>query len=272
MTRVFGKIVSIIAAAALLLVATFAQGDVRARGMFVEKKADGLEIRVLKNVGGEFKLVPASQEFRSGDEIRVQFRSNFDGFVYFVNVTPRGQTRVIYNSPVRADVVNELPGTPNVIKFDDKETGTEILKVVISRQRIPLFDEAIKNANGELGTSAASVAKELTEGTSAKPAKSPAKSEAGSAQNKATKPAAGKPDSKSENVGIIQPDNEPKMRCRGLELGKEIRCRGIELAKEDPKKNEGAVMVAIPESPKEKADTKLKPGEVAIIEIRLKHI
>ena len=250
------------------LLATSVLGQERARGMFVEKKADGLEIRVLKNIGGEFKLVPSSQEFRSGDEIRVQFRSNFDGFVYFVNVTPKGPTRVIYNSSVRADVVNELPGTPNVIKFDDKETGTEILKVVISRDRIALFEDAIKNAGGELGKSAVSVANELKDSPSAKPAK-PATNNVAPAST--AKPA-DKPGTKSENVGIIQPDNEPKMRCRGLELGTEIRCRGIELAKEDEKRGAGAVMVAIPEDPKKDADTKLKSGEVAIIEIRLKHI
>jgi hypothetical protein len=165
--------------------------------------------------------------------------------------------------------MNELPGTPNVIKFDDKEVGTEILKVVISRQRIPVFEEAIKSAGGELGKSAQSVASELADAPTTKPAGKPAASTSSSAPAKSeAKPTA----SKSENVGIIQPDNEPKMRCRGLELGKEIRCRGIELAKDDAKKNEGAVMVAIPDSPKEKADTKLKPGEVAIIELRLKHI
>ncbi|HYE71904.1 MAG TPA: hypothetical protein VEF04_01180, partial [Blastocatellia bacterium] len=157
---------------------------------------------------------------------------------------------------------------PNVIKFDDKETGTEILKVVISRDRIALFEDAIKNAGGELGKSAVSVANELKDSPSAKPAK-PATNNVAPAST--AKPA-DKPGTKSENVGIIQPDNEPKMRCRGLELGTEIRCRGIELAKEDEKRGAGAVMVAIPEDPKKDADTKLKSGEVAIIEIRLKHI
>jgi hypothetical protein len=264
----------IVPAVILALASALAAAQERARGMFVDKKADGLEIKVLKNVGGQFQLVSPSQEFRAGDEIRVQFRSNFDGFVYFVNVTPKGETRVIYNSPVRADVMNELPGTPNVIKFDDKDVGTEILKVVISRQRLPLFEDAIKNADGMLGKSAASVASELADAPPAKqgkPAQQPAPSPANKPANAGAagaKPAGGK----SENVGIIQPDNDPKMRCRGLELGREFRCRGIELAKEDAKKNEGAVMVAIPDTPQEKADAKLKPGDVAIIEIRLKHI
>jgi hypothetical protein len=265
--RLLSKLNALAAVAALVSLAALGVAqEERARGMFVDKKADGLEIRVLKNVGGKFTLVSTNQEFKSGDEIRVQFRSNFDGFVYFVNVTPKGETRVIYHNQVRADDMNELPGTPNVIKFDDKDVGTEILKVVISRQRLPLFDEALKNAEGVLGKSASSVASELTDGTPAKPAK-PATS------TPPTTTVQAKPQgAKSENVGIIQPDNDPKMRCRGLELGKEFRCRGIELAKEDAKKGEGAVMVAIPDSPKEKADTKLKPGEVAIIEIRLKHI
>lgn len=225
---------------------------VRTRALFTKKQADGMEIKVLKNVGGAFTLVDPGQEFKAGDEIRVQFKSNFNGYVYFVNVTPGGASRVIYNSEIKADQMNELPASPNVIAFDDKEKGVEVLKVVTARKPVQVFEEAIKKSKGELGKSAASVATELVSNNP-------------------------KPSDKThpENVGILQPANKSGERCRGLELalGKEVRCRGLELAPGSDKKGEGAVMVAMPDGKnKSQAGGELKPGEVAVIEIRLKHI
>lgn len=235
----------------LITVLAQSTDTVRTRAMFTKKKADGLEIKVMRNDNGQFVLVDPGQEFRAGDEIRVQFRSNFAGKVYFVNVAPSGISRVIYQRQILANEMNDLPANPDVITFD-KETGVEVLKIVMARQPVPVFEEALKKSNGELGKSAASVADEL----------------AGHESKTGNK-------LHTENVGIVQPDNKSGMRCRGLELalGSGIRCRGLELAPGNEKKGEGAVAVAIPDDKsRDKKSGELKAGEVAVLELRLKHV
>ncbi len=152
-----------LAGIALLLTAGMA-GQVlaqNARGLFVGKKADGLEIRILKFQDGKLTLVDPSETFKSGDSIRIQFRTNFDGFVYFVNVSPSGVSKVIYKDKIKENALNELPGGADVITFD-KEVGTEILKVVMSRDQIQVFEDAVLKADGTLGQSPGSAASELS--------------------------------------------------------------------------------------------------------------
>jgi hypothetical protein len=223
---------------------------IRRRAMFVNKRADGLEIKILKLNGGVEETVSPSQEFRAGDELRLAFRSNFDGHVYFVNVAPNSDTNVIYHSQVKADQENTLPGGRDSIQFNN-EVGVEVLKIVLSREAIPVFDEARKSANGYLGKTSESVAKELTRSLP-----SPA-------------------DKKTENVGIVQPNNDPGARCRGLKLaiGDKFRCRGLVLASGSAKSNQGTVAIAMSEETKEKADDgRLKAGDVIVIDLHLKHV
>ena len=224
--------------------------NLRRRAMFVTKKADGLEIKILKQTDKVFALVSPGYEFKSGDCIRISFLSNFDGHVYFVNVAPNSDTRVIHHALVKAEKENELPAAPNVIRFDD-EVGVEILKIVMSRDSIPVFDDALKTAEGMLGKTATSVAKEL--GSRSLPPKSEPKGEA---------------------VGIVQPNNNEGTRCRGLFFpgGEKTRCRGLAVDTGNPQKNQGTVAVAIPDDPNDKnADGKLKSGDVVVVELQLKH-
>ena len=220
------------------------QDTIRARAMFVGKKADGLEVK-LTNERGE--LVDPGKSFKAGDRVRVSFESNFKGQVYFINVSPGGVTKVIYNSAIEADKSYDLPAKPYAIEFD-KEPGTEILKVVLSYEKIKPYEEAIESAGGELGKSASSVAEELADNSI----------------DKGSKKSAGKP--VGEPVGIVSGSCS---RERGLILasGKEARCRGIVLASGNQSKNEGSV-VAI----SDKQGNKLNTGEVAVFELRLKHL
>ena len=254
-----------LAGIALLLTAGMARQVLaqNARGLFVGKKADGLEIRILKFQDGKLTLVDPSETFKSGDSIRIQFRTNFDGYVYFVNVSPSGVSKVIYKDKIKENALNELPGGADVITFD-KEVGTEILKVVMSRDQIQVFEDAVLKADGTLGQSPGSAASELSSNKTEPKAVAAAKP----------------PDKVTETVGIVPPDNQSSTRCRGLEMAMGTRrCRGLQLATGNPKKDEGTVVVAIPEKtegkPEPKAEPKtsaLKPGDAAVIEIRLKHI
>ncbi|MBS1807828.1 MAG: DUF4384 domain-containing protein [Acidobacteria bacterium] len=250
------KAISCLVVAALLTTsfsASSAQGKgkakqepaIRARAMFVSKKADGLEVK-LTNERGE--LIDPGKTFKAGDRIRVGFESNFKGFVYFINVTPGGVTKVIYSREIEADQSYDLPSKPYAIEFD-KEPGTEILKVVLSYERIKPYEDALKSSDGEMGKSATNVADELADNP-----------------KKGGKKGSGKPP--GEAVGIVTPSNACG-RERGLVLasGQEARCRSLVLASGNQSKNEGSV-VAI----SDKQGTKLQTGEVAVFELRLKHL
>jgi hypothetical protein len=222
------------------------QENMRTRALFVNKKADGLEVK-LTNEKGE--LIDPGKTFKQGDRIRVSFESNFKGFVYFINVTPGGVTKVIYSREIEADESYDLPSKPYAIEFD-QEPGTEILKVVLSYERIKPYEDALKSSDGELGKSATSVADELAD------------NDAGKSGKKGSGKAPG------EAVGIVT-SNDACARSRGLVLasGQEARCRSLVLASGNRAKNEGSV-VAI----SDKQGTKLQAGEVAVFELRLKHI
>jgi hypothetical protein len=197
-------------------------------------KVDGMRVVVLKSEGGSFVPVDPARVFKQGDEIRVSFESNFDGYVYVINISPGGKKRVIFPGGQAASGVNairmhqriELPPTSFIF---DKETGTEILHVVMSREPVGVLDAAVRDANGEL-LSAASVAGELS-----------ATTQRGIV---------------SENVAAVLPQ------------GAGIRARGVFLAGGRDQDKTGSVVAIADEK---RSDPRLKPGEVARFEIRLEH-
>ena len=125
-----------------------------------------MRILVLKSESGNFVPVDPGRIFTHGDEIRVAFESNFDGYVYVINVSPDGKKRVIFpgtqaansSNVIRARQRIELPRTSFIF---DKEMGTEILQVIMSREPVAVLDAAVKESKGEL-QSASSAAAELS--------------------------------------------------------------------------------------------------------------
>src|SRR5437870_1605966 len=75
----------------------------RARGMFTKKTSDAMSIVVFKNVGGSLVPVDPGAEFKAGDQIKIQFESNFDGFIYMVNIAPGGKRCILFPYPEAAD-------------------------------------------------------------------------------------------------------------------------------------------------------------------------
>lgn len=206
-------------------------------------EVDGLKIGIKKIENKTLVAVDAAAEFKAGDSIKVSFESNFDGYVYLVNVTPSGKSKVIYpfkqegNNMVTSGQRYEYPSGDGSFDFDE-EKGIEVVQVYMSRDRIKMFDDAVKNSNGELGQSASSAASELS--------------------SKTTPPAP-----QAETGGVIATDVNSVLPTEGEEG---VRTRKIRLA---PGKDQEKV--AIPENDKG-TPVKMKTGEVALFEIRLKHI
>ena len=203
----------------------------RARGLFINKKSDAMSILVLKVADGTLVPVDPSSEFKAGDQIKIQFQSNFEGYIYVVNIAPNGKRCVLFpytqesNNSVTPDEKYDLPPGGDAIEFD-KDKGTEVLQVIMSRERIAYLDAALKEPERCLSESASSAAAELQGGISKK-------------------------------VTPIVPAAE----------GSKVRSRDIILAPGRDKDTKGSV-VAIPDNG---GGGKLKSGEIAPFEIRLKH-
>jgi len=204
----------------------------RARGLFVNKKSDAMTILVLKVADGALVPVDPSTEFKAGDQIKIQFQSNFEGYIYVVNIEPNGKRKLLFPYPEGSDNAvspNERydipPGTA-AIEFD-KEIGTEVLQVIMSRGRIPYLDAALKEPEQYLSGSAATAAAELQGGIAKK-------------------------------VTPVVPPGDGNSK---------VRSRDIILAPGRDKDTSGSV-VAIPDNG---GGGKLKAGEIAPFEIRLKH-
>jgi hypothetical protein len=263
------RLTTVILAGICLLLAplgafTQGTGTPRARELFVTQRADGLEVTVKwLDRNGQFIVVNPSREFKQGDQLRVEFRSNFNGIVYFLNISPGGVMRVIHKDTVRANTLNALPSNPDTTFQFDNEPGVEALKIILARRPIDEFETALSRSAGRLGRTSAGVVDELSQNSDQKPA--PYKAPAKLGQYQPTRPAR-----ISEEVGVVTP--RPGQECGGLELsigGKKLNCRGMIVAKGNERKGEGAVFVAASNSAKSGA---LQSGDVAVMELRFKHV
>lgn len=202
----------------------------RARGLFVNKRSDAMSVLVLKNDSGTLVPTDPSTEFKAGDQIKIQLESNFDGFIYVVNIQPSGKRCLMFPYPdaadnsVRSGERYDIPPGGDAMEFD-KEKGTEVLQVIMSRDRIPYLDAALKEPERCLAQSASSAAAELQGGIVKK-------------------------------VTPVVPEADTK-----------VRSRDIILAAGKDKDSSGSV-VAVPDNGN---GGKLKSGEIAPFEIRLKH-
>jgi hypothetical protein len=194
-------------------------------------RVDGLRITVYLINGKNMVAVDPSREFTKGEQIKIEFESNFDGYVYFVNVPPSGRSAVIYPDPRGGEADNLIRARQRYVlphagtfEFVEDEKGTEVVQVIMSREPIQVFEDSIKNSNGQLGETASSAAAELT----------------------------------GEKRSGIDTESVSKVVPTG------VRTRNVRLAPPRAKDEKGTV-VAVP-------DTKLKPGEVAVFEIRLRRV
>jgi hypothetical protein len=229
---IFAAAAGVVAVPAVAQRKTAADEGKRARGLFVNKKADAMSVLVLKLEEGQLVPVDPGHVFKKGDQIKIEFQSNFEGIIYVVNISPTGQRCLLFpypgaqNNTVQADQRYTIPAAGDMIQFD-KERGTEVIQVIMTKDRIPTLDAVIKpQPDNCLSQNAASAAEELQGGIT------------------------------KENVKPAVPDDT------------KVRSRDIILAPGKSKEKEGSV-VAIPD--KGGAGGRLKPGEIAPFEIRLKH-
>ncbi|HKP14015.1 MAG TPA: DUF4384 domain-containing protein, partial [Blastocatellia bacterium] len=170
----------------------------RTRALFVKKRSDAMKVEFLK---GGVPVDPADV-FTARDSVDVRYESNFNGYVYMINITPKGEKRIIFPCG-RATATSLMTGRRNTqpVGFDE-EVGTEILQVIMSRQRVDFLENAMKGDCCDnpdkcaLSTSAASAAAEL--------AAVAAKQQKGGIA--------------VENLVAVVPETQSGLRSRGIKL------------------------------------------------------
>jgi hypothetical protein len=88
---------------------------------------------------GQFKVVPKSRVFKSGEKIKLLVRTNRPGYMTILNVGPTGNTNVLFNEYVEAFRTHEIPQDTN-LKFVG-EPGTEKLLIMLSNDPNPIMKQ-----------------------------------------------------------------------------------------------------------------------------------
>ena len=203
---------------------------------FEQREADGLQVTIYQVSGSGLVPVSPRKQFRSGDRFKLKLHSNFDGYVYVLNVTPVGESRLLFPRPssrrnsVRAGESYDIP-SQNDFEFKD-EPGIETLRVLMSRDPVLVLDVALDRAPKKasyvpLDNATARAVEELVG--------KPARSKTGGITTQA---AARKP--------VI----------------------GVRMLKLDRKKQTTFVVV----SGNKEVPSRFQPGEVSVFEIRLTHL
>jgi hypothetical protein len=115
-------------------------------------------IELVEPEGGSGTQVADTRVFRSGERIRLHFRSNTDGHIALLQLGSSGAGRALFPDPGQGLTENRLianqdrilPSAEHWFRFDDKP-GTERLIVVFARSQAELDQIPIEQGLGSRG-------------------------------------------------------------------------------------------------------------------------
>src|ERR1035437_4429930 len=98
---------------------------------------------------GVIHMVSPQSEFRNGDQIRLHFVCNVDGYVYALNETPSGETRVIFptaetgsNNMVHKAQDYTIPATNGWFRMVGV-SGAEKVLMILSPKALPEMESKL---------------------------------------------------------------------------------------------------------------------------------
>jgi Domain of unknown function (DUF4384) len=94
---------------------------------------------VLVSDDGQFRVVPKTRTFRSGERIKMLVRTNRPGYMTILNIGSSGSTHVLFNEYVDAFRMLEIPGNTNFRFVGDP--GTEKILVMLSNEPNPIGNQ-----------------------------------------------------------------------------------------------------------------------------------
>mgnify|MGYP000495344572 CR=1 FL=1 len=84
---------------------------------------------------GQFKVVPKTRAFKSGERIKMLIRTNRPGYMTIYNIGSSGRTNLLFNDYVEAFTLHEIPKNTNFLFTG--APGTETILVMLSDQQYP---------------------------------------------------------------------------------------------------------------------------------------
>ncbi len=122
---------------------------------FEQGEADGLRVVIYQVSANGIIAVDPRKQFKSGDRFKLNLKSNFDGYLYVINVTPDGKYNLLFplarsrRNTIRADQSYYVPAA-NDFEFKDTQ-GLEVLQILMSRSPVSfletILDGSSKKAN-----------------------------------------------------------------------------------------------------------------------------
>jgi hypothetical protein len=100
---------------------------------------------VLLSDDGQFKVVPKSRTFKTGEKIKMLVRTNRPGYMTILNVGPTGRTNILFNDYVEAFTIQEIPRNTNFRFAGD--TGVEKVLVMLSDNPNPVGNQTTTTAS-----------------------------------------------------------------------------------------------------------------------------
>lgn len=117
---------------------------------FEQGEADGLRVVIYQISANGIIAVDPRKQFKSGDRFKLNLKSNFDGYLYVINVEPGGDYRLLFplaqsrRNTVRADQSYYIPAASE-FQFTD-EPGLELLQILMSRSPVPFLEKILDRA------------------------------------------------------------------------------------------------------------------------------
>ncbi len=122
--------------------------------LYKTAQVPGLEVTIyLQEKNGSLTPVEPQREFHQGERVKIRIESNFRGYLYIVNHGASGYKTLIFPDRKESNLIR--PGTayllPNTYELVFDETaGFEALQVIVSQQRLPYLDMALKQTENRL--------------------------------------------------------------------------------------------------------------------------
>jgi hypothetical protein len=111
-----------------------------------KEKYSGISYQLLLlSEDGQFRAVPKSRTFRSGERVKMLVRTNRPGYMTIFNLGSSGRTNLLFNEYVDAFTMHEIPRNTNFLFTG--EPGAEKLLVMLSDAPNPMATEPAVTAS-----------------------------------------------------------------------------------------------------------------------------
>ncbi len=141
----------------LLCLHTLAQSEAPSKSTV---KVRTVEISILlRQSDGALVPVDSKKDFRAGDQVRIELKSNFSGYLYIVNHGTSGKKQLLFpragdTNQIQSQTLMIFPAK-NDLRFDHN-AGFETLQMILSPAPLPTLDAVAKQADRTLDDAQAS--------------------------------------------------------------------------------------------------------------------